>query len=174
MDLEVKSSFTRLLLGVQPLFKLFGGMSGSIIKDKGHRLHLTTQRFGNDLLLHKGLEIGKTLALPTHAVDLPISDGESSKQMTCPATMVACLVPHRLTGKCGTGRLFAFTGLDGSFFIQTDQPNALLQKRSRLTIGLEYRTSPVQELMGIMDMLPRMIAPRAKTFGIEPTTNRTC
>src|SRR5258708_7519168 len=85
--LEAQPSFTHLLLLTEPAFKLFGGVRGSIIKDEGHRLHLTTQRFGNDLLLHKGLKIDKAFALPTGSIDLAISDREPGPKMTRTATL---------------------------------------------------------------------------------------
>lgn len=64
-------------------------MRGSIIENEDHGMHLTTQRFGNDLLLHEGLEIDKAFALPTRSVDLAIGDRESGKQMPGSTTMIA-------------------------------------------------------------------------------------
>src|SRR6266568_7463949 len=162
MNLEVQSSFTCLFLLMEPLFKLFGSVCGSVIEDEGDSLHLTTQGFGNDVLLHKGLEIDKAFTLTAGSVDLAISDGKSGKQMACAATMVTRFVQHRLTRTCWARRQLALTGMNGGFFIQTDQPRALLQECSCLSIGFEYRASSLEERSGIMDMLPGMIPPGAK------------
>ncbi len=122
--LEVELSVTGHFLLTQPAFELFRGMGGAIVQNQGHDLDLPTQRLGNDLLLHKGLEIDKAFALPTGAVDLAIGDRESGKQMTCAATLIARLVQHRHAGACWTGRLLTLAGLNGGFLIETDQPGA--------------------------------------------------
>src|SRR5437868_15004241 len=111
-------------------------MSGSIVQNQGHRLHPPTQRFRNDFLLHKGLEIDKALPLTAGPVDLAIGDGEAGKQMAGTTTLIARLMQHRLAGACWTRWLLALTGLNGRFLIQTDQPGACSQEGSRLSIGL--------------------------------------
>jgi len=70
-------------------------MRGSVIEDEGNCLHLATQGLGNDVVLHKGLEIDKAFALPAGSVDLPISNGKSSKQMACAATVIPRFMQHR-------------------------------------------------------------------------------
>ena len=97
MNLEVKPSVTRVLLLLEPAFQLFGSVSGSIIKDKDHGVHVTTQCFRDDLLSHKGLEVTKAFARPPCPVYFPIGDRESSKQMSCAATMVTRFMQHRLS-----------------------------------------------------------------------------
>src|SRR5258708_40217626 len=97
MHLEVQSSFTGLFLLIKPPFKLFGSVRGSVIEDEGNRLHLTTQGFGNDVLLHKGLEIDKAFALAAGSVNLAISNGKPSKQMAYAATLIPRFMQHRLT-----------------------------------------------------------------------------
>ena len=94
-DLKTQLSVTRLFLLTEPSLQLFGGVGGAIIKNEGHALHLTTQGFGKELLLHKGLEIDKAFALATDAVDRAIGDGEGGKQMASTATKVSRLVQHR-------------------------------------------------------------------------------
>ena len=94
--------------------------------------------------------------------------------MACAATMIASFVQHRLAWACWTRRLFAFSCLDGGFLIEADQPGPCAQEASRLSIGLQHRASPLQEGVGIMDVLPGVIAPRAKAFGFEPATHRAC
>src|ERR1700674_4566183 len=89
MDLEVQPSITWVFLLQEPGFELFGSVSCSIIENEDHSMYLTAQRFGDNLLLHEGLEIDKALALTRGSVDLAISDGESSKQMSGAATMIA-------------------------------------------------------------------------------------
>lgn len=173
MDLEVQSAFTGLFLLMEPPFKLFGSVRGSVIEDEGDRLHLTAQGFGNDVMLHKGLEIDKAFAASAGSVDLAISDGKPGKQMARAATMVTRFVSYRLAWACWARRLLAFTGLNGGFFIQTDQPGACLQECSCLSIGFEYRASSLEERGGIINMLPGMIPPGTNTFGSEPPTYRT-
>jgi hypothetical protein len=41
-----------------------------------------------------------------------------------------------------------------------------------LCIGMEHRARPFYEDVGIMDVLPGVVAPRAKAFGSEPATYR--
>ena len=115
----------------------------------------------------------KHLRLSAGSVDLAISHGEPGKQMACAATMIARFVQHRLAWACWARRLFALPCLNGGFLIETDQPGACLQECSCLAIGLEHRTSSLQEGDGIMDVLPSVIAPGAKAFGFEPATHRT-
>src|SRR5258708_36791274 len=79
MDLEVQLLFTDAFLFAEPAFELFGGVRGPIIEYEDHGMHLTTKRFGNDLLLHKSFEIDKAFALPTCSVDLAIGDREAGK-----------------------------------------------------------------------------------------------
>jgi len=172
-ELKVQLPVTRLFLLPQPVFQLFGRMGGAIIQDHDHGLHLPTQRFGNDLLLHKSLEIDKAFALATGAVDLPIGDGEPGKQMAGAAPLIARFVQHRLAWTRWTRRPFALTGLDGGFLIEADQPGTCLQKRTRLGIGVQHRACPLQERDRIMDMLPGVITPGTQAFGFEPATHRT-
>jgi hypothetical protein len=58
-----------------------------------------------------------------------------------------------------TGWLFAFTCLDRGFLIQAHQPDPLLQQRERLHIEPQNWSSPLEKLLGIMNMLPIMVAP---------------
>jgi hypothetical protein len=88
-----------------------GGVRGSIIENEDHGMHLTTQRFGNDLLLHEGLEIDKAFALPTGSVDLAIGDGESGKQMPCSTTMITCFVQEWLARARWARRLLTLAGI---------------------------------------------------------------
>ena len=81
---------------------------------------------------------------------------------------------HRLTWACWTQKLLALTGLNGGFLIQSVQPGASTQECLCLAIGFEHRTSPLQEGLGVMDVLPGMIAPGTDSFGFEPAANRTC
>src|SRR5947209_11823467 len=104
-------------------------MSGAIVQDEGHGLHLAAKGFGNDDLLEKGLEIDKALTRSASAVYLSISDGESGKQMASAAPMIAGFVPHRLVRECWARRLLPLTRLDRGFLIQANQPGACLQKR---------------------------------------------
>src|SRR6266702_3761805 len=88
------------------------------------------QSFGNDFLLHKGLEIDKALAAAAGAINLAISDGESGKQMARPAPLVSCLVQHWFARLGWARRLLALTCLNRGFLIQTQKPGACLQERS--------------------------------------------
>ncbi len=130
-------------------------MGGAIVQDEGHCLHLTAKGLGNDDLLEKGLSIDKALALSASAVDLPIGDGESGKQVAGAAPMIACLVQHRHVRACWARRLLTLTRLDGGFLIEANQPGACSQERLRLGRGLEDRASPLQEGLGVMNVLPR-------------------
>ncbi len=174
MHLEVQVRGTLAFLFAEPVFQLLRGMRGSIIKNEDHRMHLTAQRFGNDVLLHKGLEIDEALALSARSVDLAIGDGESCKQMSGSTTMIACFMQQRLAWTSGARRVFALPCLNGGFLIETDQPGAFVQECLCLAIGVQDRTGSLQEGDGIMDMLPGMIAPGAKAFGFEPAADRTC
>ncbi len=157
--LKVQSPITDTFLLTEPAFQLFGGVSGSVVQDEEHRLHLATKGFGNDFLLDKGLEIDEALAAAAGAVDLSIGDREASKEMACAATMVARFVQHRLAWTCRARRLLPLACLDGGFLIEAKQPGACSQERARLAIGLEHWTGALQEGDGIMDMLPGVIAP---------------
>ena len=119
-------SFTGCFLLTEPTFELFRSVRGAIIQDQDHGVDLPPKGFGNDLLLHEGLEIDKAFALTADAIDLAIRDGEPGKQMACAATMVARFVQTRLAWTGGTRGLFALTGLNGGLLIQTDQPGACL------------------------------------------------
>ncbi len=96
IHLEAQPSITGLFLLMEPAFELFGCMRGSVIENEGHCLHSPPQRFGNELLVHKSLEIDKTFALTTGPIDFAISDGESRKQMAGTPTMIAGFVQQRL------------------------------------------------------------------------------
>src|SRR2546430_11495922 len=61
--LKVESLLRGDFLLTEPAFELLGGMGRSIIEDEGHGVDAPSQSFGNDLLLHKGLEIDKAFAL---------------------------------------------------------------------------------------------------------------
>src|SRR5947209_11359248 len=122
--LKVQSSFTGLFLLAEPPLELFGRMSGAIVQDESHGVDLSSQRFGNDFLLHKGLEIDKALALTANSVNLAISDRKSGKEMACPTTLIARFVKPRLASLCWTRRLLPLAGLDRGFLIETDQPVA--------------------------------------------------
>src|SRR5579859_4510361 len=134
-------------------------MRGSIVQNQGYCLHLPTQRFGNDLLLHKRLEIDKAFALPRDPVDLAVGNGEPGKQMASATTMIACFMQERLVWACWTRRLLALTSLNGGFLIETDQPGACWQERSRLGISLEYGAGSFEEGDRLMDVLPSVVAP---------------
>src|SRR5229473_8708607 len=86
MDLEMESEIADAFLLAEPAFQLFGRVGGAIVQNEDDRVNLASQCFRNDDLLHKSLEIDKTLALSTNSVDLTIGDGESSKQVACAAT----------------------------------------------------------------------------------------
>src|SRR6266550_5226539 len=134
--LKVQPLFMRLFLLAEPAFELFGRMRGAIVQDEGHRMDLSSHRFGNDFLLYKGLEINKALALTAGSVDSPISDRESGKQMASTTAMIARLLEHRLAWACWARRLLPLACLDRGFLIETDQPGACSQEGSRLAIGL--------------------------------------
>jgi hypothetical protein len=125
------------------VFKLFGSVSCSIIKDKDHRVHLTTQGFGNDLLCDKGLEIGKAFSASAGSIDFAIGNGESGKQMTCATTMVTRFMQGRLARTSRARRLLTFTGLNRGLLIEADQPGACSQERSGLSIGFQHGTRSV-------------------------------
>jgi hypothetical protein len=99
-------------------------MGGSMIEDEGHRVDLPAQRFGNDLLMHKRLEIDKAFARAARPVDLAISHGKGGKQMACSTPMVPRFAEHELARPCWARRLFSLACLDRGFLIQTDQPSA--------------------------------------------------
>ncbi len=140
--LKVQSPITGAFLLTEPAFELLGGVRRSIIEDEGHRMDGPLQCFRNDVLLNKGLEIGKAFALSTGAIDLAISNREPGKQMLCAATMIAGFVQHRLAWASWTRRLLALSCLNGRFLVEADKPRACSHEDSRLRIGREHRTSP--------------------------------
>src|SRR2546429_158288 len=94
MHLEMEPPVVELFQLPEPAFELFGGMSGSIIENEGDRLHLSAQRFRNDLLLHKSLEIGKAFPLSAGSVDFAVSNREASKQVSNATTMITRFREH--------------------------------------------------------------------------------
>src|SRR5450755_1716919 len=170
VNLEMQLPFTCLFLGAQPAFELLGSVCGSIIQDEGHRLDAPSQRFRNDFLLHKCLEIDKAFVRPAGSVDLAVCDRESGKQMACATAMVASFVPHGLAWVGWARWLLPFASLDRGFLVETDQPRACAQERSRLTVCFEHWTRSLQEGLGMMDVLPGMIAPGTNAFGSEPAS----
>lgn len=132
---------------------------------------MSAQSFRNDFLLKKVLEIDKAFALPAGAIDQAIGNRESSKQMACPASMIACFVQDWLVGAGWTRRLLSFSGLKGSLLIEADQPRPFPQKGLCLSIGLQGGTGSLEKRLWIMDMLPGMIAPRANMVSFEPPTH---
>src|SRR5712692_1402115 len=112
VHLKVQPPFTRLFLLMEPALELFGRMRGTVVQDEGHRVDLSSQRFGNDFLLHKSLEIDKALALAASPIDLTISHRKSGKQMACSTTMIARFVQHGLASLCWTRRLLPLARLD--------------------------------------------------------------
>jgi hypothetical protein len=147
-------------------------MRGSIVHNQDHRVDLSPQRFGNDLLEKKGLKIGEVLARATGTVDLSISHGEPGKQMPCPATRVSRLLQLWMTTDGRPWGLFAFACLDPRFLVQTHRPGSLSQQAESSAIHLQDRTGPLQKLLGIVNMLPGMIAPRADALGEDPAAYR--
>lgn len=171
MDLKVHLPVTGLFLLTEPALELFGRMGGAIVQDEGHGVDLPSQRFGNDLLTHKGLEIDKAFALPTGAINLAIRHREPGKQMASATAMIAGFLQQRLAWTCWTRRIFALASLNGSFLVETDQPVACSQERSRLGIGLKHWPGSLQEGDRLMDVLPGVVAPGTKAFGLEPATD---
>ena len=165
----MQPSLTSEFLLTEPAFQLFGGMRGPVVQDEDHRLHLAPQGFGNDDLLEKGLEIDEALAAAAGSIYLAIGDGQSSEQVACATTMVARFVQHR---PAWARRLLTLACLNGRFLVQTDQPGSCSQENACLGISLEDRASPVQEGLGVMNVLPSVRAPGTKAFGLEPATNR--
>ena len=139
---KVQLPRTSAFLLTEPAFELLGSVRRSIIEDEGHRVDAPSECFGNDLLLHKGLEIDKAFALATGSVDLAIGNGEPGKQMACAATMIAGFVQQRLAWARWTRRLLAFACLNGGFLVEADQPGPCSQEASRLCIGMEHRACP--------------------------------
>src|SRR6266436_6723784 len=105
--LKVQLLVTGTFLLTEPAFQLFGGVRGAVVQDEEHRLHLAAKGFGNDHLLHKGLEIDEALAAAASAVDPSISNRQASKQMACATTMIARFVQQRHAWACWTRRLFS-------------------------------------------------------------------
>lgn len=103
MHREVQAEVTDACLRLEPALQLFGRVSGGIVHNEDHVLDAPSERFRNDHLLDKGLEIDKTFALSAHSVDLAISNGASGKQVACATTIVARFVPHRLVWHTGRG-----------------------------------------------------------------------
>lgn len=136
VHLKVQPPFTRLLLLTEPPLELFGRMGDAIVRDEDHRVDLSSQGLGNDFLVYKGLEIDEALALTAGPVDLAIRHRKSGKQMACTTTMIASFVERRLAWACWARKLLPFSCLDRGFLIETDQPGACSQERSRLAIGL--------------------------------------
>jgi len=62
-------------------------MRSSIIQNEDHRLDLTTQSFGKDLLGDRGLEVGEAFADSAGSIDLAISNRKADKQIACATTM---------------------------------------------------------------------------------------
>src|SRR5713226_6083405 len=73
----------------------------------------------------------KHLRLTAGPVDLAIRHRKSGKQMACTTTMIASFVEHRLAWACWARKLLPFSCLDRGFLIETDQPGACSQERSR-------------------------------------------
>src|SRR5260221_10818584 len=140
--MKVQLPLAGAFLFAEPPFELLGSVGRSIIENEGHRVDLPPKGFGNDLLLHEGLEINKAFALAAGSVDLAIGNGESGKQMACASTIIASFVQRRLACARWTRRLLAFACLDRGFLVQADQPGPCSQKGSRLAIGLQDWASP--------------------------------
>lgn len=138
----MQSPITGSFLLTEPAFELLGGMRRSIIEDEGHPVDTPSQCFGNDLLLHEGLEIDKAFALATGAIHLAVGHREPGKQMSCAATLITCFTQHRLASLCWARWLLTLTGLNRGFLVEADEPGACTQERSCLGIGLEHRTGP--------------------------------
>lgn len=173
MHLKVQVLGTAAFLLLEPVFQLLGGVCGSMIKHEDHCMYLTAQGFGNDLLLDEGLEIDTAFPRPTGSVDLAIGDGASGTQMPGATTMRASFMEHWFAWTSRTRRLLTLTCLDGGFLIETDQPRALTPKRLGLARGVQDRAGTLEERDGIMDMLPGMVTPGAKTLGFQPAPHRT-
>src|ERR1700730_2912853 len=145
MDLEVQAEVTDTSLRLEPVFKLFGRVGGAIVQNEDHVLDAAPEGFRNDHLLDKGLEIDKTFALSAGSVDLAIGNGQPGKQVACAATMITRFVERRFRRDRWAGWLLALACLNGGFFIDTHQPDAILQERLRLQIGIEDGTRSLQE-----------------------------
>lgn len=172
-NVEVQAQIAHAVLLLKPAFELLGSVGGAVIKDENDGVHLSMKSLRKNDLLDKTLEIEKPLALAAGSIDLAIGDGKSGEQMTCTATMVAHFVESRFVWTSRTRRLLPLARLDGGFFIQAHEPDAALQERLRLKIGVENGAGALQEGLWVMDMLPGMVAPGAKAFGFEPATYRT-
>ncbi len=158
-------------LFLQPALQLLGSVCGAVVENELHRPHSALKRLRDDDLLHKGLEIGKRFAHAAGAVDLPISDTQSGKQVPGSTPLVAGLLPLWLAALRRARRLFPFPSLDRGFLIQTDQPRALAQQAQRSCVQLQGRTRPLQKAFGIMNVLPTVLTPGTKPLGFEPPSD---
>jgi hypothetical protein len=134
-------------------------MSGAIVHNQVHGVHPTIEGFWNDGLLNKALEVHKTFPRMEGLVDLSVSHRESCKQIERPMTVIARCLQLGASLFGWTGWLLSFTCLDRGFLIQAHQPDPLLEQREGLHIEPQNWSSPLKKLLGIMNMLPIMVAP---------------
>jgi len=57
------------------------------------------------------------------------------------------------------------------FLITADQPDPFPQQHSRSLIEAQHGACPLQKLVWVLDMLPRVIAPRSDALRFEPAAN---
>jgi len=70
-----------------------------------------------------------------------------------------------------TGSLLCLSRLDAGFLIRTDDPDALLEQGRSLFIQVKDWASTHQKLLGLLNMLPTMVAPGTDLLGGEPAAN---
>src|SRR6266700_3819126 len=156
---------------LKPVRQLLRCVRRAIIQDQDQRLHLSPQRFWKDDLFQERAEIHKAFARRALTIDLSIGDRECSHQVPCSPSDVARRLLHRRPWDGRTGSLFGLSCLKRRFLITADQPDPFPQQHSRSLIEAQHGARPLQKLLWVLDMLPRVIAPRSDALRFEPAAN---
>jgi hypothetical protein len=172
-DVKRELTLHHCWLFLQPAFQLLRSVGGSIVQDQADRPYTALKRLLDDDLLHKGLKIGKGFARTAAAIDLPIGDTQSRKQVPGATTLIAGFLKFGPTTLRWARRLLPFSSLDRGFLIQTEQLGSLAPQALGVGVQLQGRTRPLQKAFGIMNVLPTVIAPGTQPLGFELPPDRT-
>jgi hypothetical protein len=172
VDLDPQRPSSGLGLFGQPLLQLLGQMGWSVVQDQRQRMDTPPQCLRDDHRQQKGLVVDESFSVPAHAVDATIRHTQPTEELQSSLPLVAGCDMNRMPSSGRLGPLLPLAGLDRGLLIGANDPHPPSQRGLRSLIDPQHRPRPLQEGVGIQDVLPGMIAPRPNPLLGQPTSHR--